>query len=295
MILQFFLEFGARDGNHGALEELAEMRGQFRPDFIGAHGAIQDAFERRSAFAGNAAWHDQVKVSQIGGNIVREAMRSDPAAEVHAEGGEFFFACGLSDPYAVAIRDAFGRDFEIGRRADHGFFELLDVPAHVATEFGEIKDGIADNLSGAVIGDVATAVGCVEGDVHLCEQAVTGAEMFFFSVAAERDHVGVLAEQQHVGNGAGFAGFDELLLQMRMLGRKAGGLRSLASRFFLVVARASLDASVIATSQANQRLPGPKFGTGRYKCQNNFKGAAIRWARVAVKATTYKTSIAASS
>ena len=33
------------------------------------------------------------------------------------------------------------------------------------------------------------------------------------SVAAERDHVGMLAEQQHVWNGAGFAGFDELMLQ----------------------------------------------------------------------------------
>ena len=41
--------------------------------------------------------------------------------------------------------------------------------------------------------------------------------MFVFSVAAERDHVRMLAEEQDVGNGAGFAGFDELMLE------RAGG------------------------------------------------------------------------
>jgi hypothetical protein len=42
---------------------------------------------------------------------------------------------------------------------------------------------------------------------------VVGAEMFFFAIAAQGDGVRMLAEQQDVGNGAGFAGFDELILK----------------------------------------------------------------------------------
>ena len=98
VILQFFFEFGARHGDHLAIEYLAEMRGQLRPDFIAAHGAIQHAFERRGALPGNAARHDQIKVSQIGRHIVREAVRSHPAAQVHAERCQFFFACGRCRP-----------------------------------------------------------------------------------------------------------------------------------------------------------------------------------------------------
>jgi hypothetical protein len=64
-----------------------------------------------------------------------------------------------------------------------------------------------------VVGDVAAAVGFVKGDVHLREQAVVRAEMLFFSVAPQRDYVRVLAEKQDVWDGAGFAGFDELMLE----------------------------------------------------------------------------------
>jgi hypothetical protein len=39
-MLQIFLEFSARDVDHFALEQFAEMRGQVGPDFFGAYGAI---------------------------------------------------------------------------------------------------------------------------------------------------------------------------------------------------------------------------------------------------------------
>jgi hypothetical protein len=234
--LQIFLEFGARDGNHFALEQSAEMRGQLRPDFFRAYDAIQDAFERRRSFIGNAARDDQIKVSQISRNIVREAVRSDPAAKVHAKGGEFlFFACGVADPDAVAARDARGGDSKIGCRADHGFFELLDVPADVATVFGEIEDGVTDDLAGAVVGDVAAAVGFLERDVHLGQEAVARAEIFFFAVAAQGDYVGVLAEDQDVWDRAGFAAFDELMLQCAGLGVGQDAHIHLPADFFLLV------------------------------------------------------------
>ena len=42
---------------------------------------------------------------------------------------------------------------------------------------------------------------------------IAGAEMFFFAVAAQGDGVRMLAEEQDVGDGAGFAGFYELILK----------------------------------------------------------------------------------
>ena len=88
-----------------------------------------------------------------------------------------------------------------------------DVPADVAAVLGKIEDRIADDLAGTVIGDVAAAVAGMKFDVLLREQSVGDAQIVAGAVAAERDDMGVLAEEQHVGDGASFAGSDELPLQ----------------------------------------------------------------------------------
>ena len=51
--------------------------------------------------------------------------------------------------------------------ANHDFLELAHVPAHVAADLAELQDGIADDLAGAVIGDVAAAIGMMELDAQL--------------------------------------------------------------------------------------------------------------------------------
>ena len=82
------------------------MRNSFGRTSSLLDGAIQHAFERRGALPGDPARNDQIEVSQIGRNIVREAVRSDPAAQMYAERCEFFFAGGGVHPDAVAICDA---------------------------------------------------------------------------------------------------------------------------------------------------------------------------------------------
>ena len=184
---------------------------------------------------------------------VTQRLRWTPRA------ASFSSVAGLSDPDAVAIGNARGGDFEISCRADHDFLELLDVPADVAAMLGKIKDGVADDLAGAVIGDVATAVGFVEGDIHLREQVIAGAEIFFFSVAAQRDYVRVLAEEQDVGNGAGLAGFDELLLERACWGVGQHACVYLPADFFwllhetIAVSGGLPPISIAITAQA--RLP----------------------------------------
>ena len=83
---------------------------------------------------------------------------------------------------------------------------------------GQIQDRIADDLPGAMIGDVAAAVAGMEFHVHLSKQAVSGAQMLALAVSAERDHVGMLAEKQHVGNRLRLARLDEPPLQLASAG-----------------------------------------------------------------------------
>jgi hypothetical protein len=64
---------------------------------------------------------------------------------------------------------------------------------------------------------------------------VSGEEIFFFAVAAQGDYVGMLAEEQDVGDRAGFAGCDELTLQRASLGVGQESCVHLPANFFWVV------------------------------------------------------------
>ena len=117
-------------------------------------------------------------------------MGGDALRDVNADGGEF--ALGLllflttdhwalitrltaaEGPDAGAARDALGQHAEVGAGADEGFFHHADevdraqesvARAALAGPFAaQVEDGIADELAGTVIGDVAAAVDLVELD-----------------------------------------------------------------------------------------------------------------------------------
>ena len=65
-----------------------------------------------------------------------------------------------------------------------------------------------------MIGDVAAAVRGMKLHAHLLQHAAAGAQVLALAVASERNHVRMLAEQQHVGNGIGFAGLAPGVLQI---------------------------------------------------------------------------------
>jgi hypothetical protein len=75
----------------------------------------------------------------------------------------------------------------------------------------------------------------VEGDVHLREQMVAPTEIFAIPVAAQSDCVRMLAEEQDVWDDAGFAGFDELMLERAGWGVGQEACVHLPADFFWVV------------------------------------------------------------
>jgi hypothetical protein len=75
----------------------------------------------------------------------------------------------------------------------------------------------------------------MEGDVHLGEEVVIRAEILAAAIAAESDYVRMFAEEQHVWDRAGFAGFDELTLECAGLGVGQEARVYLPADFFWVV------------------------------------------------------------
>ena len=136
-------------------------------------------------------------------------MRGDPTAQVHADGTDF----SAADPNAGEALTAGGLDVGFGEGIDDHLFECADVGNDVALPIAEVEDGVDDELAGAVVGDIAAAVGVDELDARLREELFGGEEVFAMTVAAHGDDVRVFEEEKLVRDEAGFALGHEFLLQ----------------------------------------------------------------------------------
>ena len=111
--------------------------------------------------------HNEVKEAQVGRNIVGKSVRSDPAAQVHSQSGEFFFARRSAHPNTMLLSQALSHDSKIRRRLNHDFLELLHIPANVPAMIRQVQDRISDDLAGAVIRNVASPVRGMKLHAHL--------------------------------------------------------------------------------------------------------------------------------
>ena len=173
-----------------------------------------DAFldQAGDRLVGDATRHDVLaQVAQIGGHVEGEPVHRAAAREAYTDGADLARVLARRvDPHArVAVEPAGVRQAEIGEHVDH---ELLDR-AHVGLRVGQPRrrrtpvlagavlrrqgdDRVADELTGAVVGDVAAAVhrnqfGTDDGrvDEHVGGEVGRG---------AVREHVRVLEQQQVV-------------------------------------------------------------------------------------------------
>jgi len=77
----------------------------------------------------------------------------------------------------------------------------------------EIQDGIANNLAGTVIGDVAAAIGFAKFDTLLTENVFGGEQILLAGIAPERDDMRMLAEEKNIINGGSLLCGHEAFLQ----------------------------------------------------------------------------------
>src|SRR5581483_1599616 len=122
-----------------------------------------------------------------------------------ANSGDFRLGRAIARPDARQFRYPVRADFKLLQRINENLLDGANICAYIALPQAKVNDGIGDNLSGAMIGDVAAAIGFVQFDAMTLEDPGWRQQIFGMSVAADGDHVRVLNEQQRVDPGARFA------------------------------------------------------------------------------------------
>ena len=96
-------------------------------------------------------------------------MVGDALADAQPEGGDFA-AVGQVDAggavFAAAVQPV------CGQRLDDGFFKKMHQFAHFQAAPGQVQEGVADELAGAVVGDLSATVDGNQGDVRVWREQV---------------------------------------------------------------------------------------------------------------------------
>ena len=91
-------------------------------------------------------------------------MHGDEPSATDADGADFSGTCFTDiQPDSRSTCHAFGMEVEACEEADDGLFEGFDIGASSEVQRLKVEDGITGDLAGAVIRDVSSAIGVVEG------------------------------------------------------------------------------------------------------------------------------------
>ena len=143
-------------------------------------------------------------------------MAGDPARDPDPDRRQLV----LPDPRAGQAVNAAGLTPNAAAVAIITCFEIAHVPVDIAAVGTQIDDGIPDELTGAVVGDVAAAAGFEDSTPGVFERLLGGQHVRAVvpDLRAERDDRRMFEEQQLVGNAAGLPRRDQLLLERKAFG-----------------------------------------------------------------------------
>jgi hypothetical protein len=192
-----------------AFKYAAEMRGQALRNR--GPGSAASQLRHGSDRLREAARNNVLEIAQVGRDVQGETVRCDPSADVHADGGDF----ALAHPDARQFRNAARLDAKIRQSIHQHLLDGAHVGTHVALPFAQVQDRIADDLSRPVIGHIAAAVRGMEGDAGAGQEFLARQKVFHVTIAAHGDGVGMLQQDELVGDDAGLALPHELLLQFK--------------------------------------------------------------------------------
>ena len=185
-----FVRRSLRDGRGVGLGDEREevLLDELAGCFEGWRGVGEFEVEGCDGAAGEAAGDDEVEVVEVWVDVEREAVHGDPAAYADAhcrDFGEFGGVVGGEegsggDPDAGGGGwgwVAEGGETEVRAGVDDGLLEEPHVVVDAEVEGVEVEDWVADDLAGAVVGDVAAAVGFAEFDAVLGEELWAGEDV----------------------------------------------------------------------------------------------------------------------
>ena len=143
-------------------------------------------------------------------------MAGHPARYPDADCSQFV----RSDPGAGQAGNPHRLDAEHRRGRDHHGFEIAHVPVDIAAVRTQIEDGITNQLTGTVVGDVAAAAGFEQRHAGVFEGGFGREHVRAIvpDLGPERDDRRVFEEEELIGNLAGLARLDQPLLQRQAVG-----------------------------------------------------------------------------
>src|SRR6516164_611827 len=137
---------------------------------------------------GQPARHDVLEITQIRIDVQREAVSGHPSADMDSDCGDL----ALTYPNAGELGSAAGRDAEIGQRIDDDLLDAAHVSAHVAFPLAQINNGIANQLAGSVIVNIAAAVLWEKRNSSPAQHLRSRQKILHMAVPAQGDHVRML-------------------------------------------------------------------------------------------------------
>src|SRR5947209_7943115 len=170
--------------------------------------------QRRNRFIGNATGNDQLEIIEIGTHIQGKAMGGHAARNVNADGGNLglFFR-----PHASQAGNALSHYAQIAAASDKHFLHFADEldRANPGSEAAQIKNRIADKLTGPVKGHVATAVGLKQLDSFAVQKIARGDDVLLTGITAQGDDRRMFEQQQGGPDPAFFDKVNERLLKLK--------------------------------------------------------------------------------
>ena len=141
-----------------ATEDLPKMPRRYHGNLAEINFTPKNSRDRSHSLIRYSARNDHLEVAEISIHIQRESVACYPSRNSHSNRRDFF----ITYPNARKPYDAPAFNSVIRDRANQHFFEVAHVAMNVTAIRFEIDDGITDELTGAVIGDVSAAPGFVD-------------------------------------------------------------------------------------------------------------------------------------
>ena len=159
------------------------------------HRRSQDFFDSAHLSVDDTTWNDVFEVITLARHVQSKSMGRHPPRNTYANGREF--SLWMPDPGKPFF--PMSLDAELRERADENLLECAQIGVHIFLPASEIKDGITDDLSWAVKGDITTAIRFDEPRSELLKPLLCLQEVLSLAVLSDGIGLRMLDEEQEVG------------------------------------------------------------------------------------------------
>src|SRR5690606_38583792 len=168
-------------------EQPGDLIFQDLPGFANVGSFAQFQVQGCDILVVDPARDDMIEVTGIYVHIEGEAVHSHPATTPNAQCADFASPGRVVriDPDTGKVGYASRINTVFVKRKDNRFFQCTQVAVDIGKEMVQVKDGIADDLPGPVIGDIPAAIYLVKRSVYSGQRFFVQQQMIHFAALAK--------------------------------------------------------------------------------------------------------------